>query len=48
MIGKHLRKIIQKLLLIFCILKEKKYFISNSNCVKQIMLLMIPNEEKEG
>ena len=25
MIGKHLRKIIQQLLLMFCILKKKKY-----------------------
>ena len=37
---------------IFCI-KEKKIcsaYISklNSNCGKQIMLIMIPNEEKEG
>ena len=49
---KTLRKIIQQLLLIFCILKKKKspVFISkiNSNSQKQIIILMIPNEEKEG
>ena len=37
---------------IFCVLKKKKYFqlISKQNATreKQIMLLMIPNEEKEG
>ena len=53
MIRKRLRKIIRQLLLIFCIVKKKKYvqFISqkiNSNCEKQIILLMIPNKEKEG
>ena len=53
MIGKRLRKIIQQLLLIFCVLKKKKTcsaYISkiNSNCEKQITLLMITNEEKEG
>ena len=70
MIGKRLGKIIQQLLLIFCILKKKKYlqliskhpayilytqlisslYISkhNSTREKQIILLKIPNEEKEG
>ena len=52
MTGKHLRKIIRQLLLIFCILKRKIYpaYISkhNSTLEKQIILLMIPNEEKEG
>ena len=53
MIGKRLRKIIQQLLLIFCVLKKKKTcsaYISkiNSNYEKQITLLMITNEEKEG
>ena len=53
MIEKHLRKIIQQLLLIFCILKKKEIFpayISKhySNREKQIILLMIPIEEKEG
>ena len=47
MIGKRLRKIIQQLLLIFCVLKKKKTC-SASNCEKQITLLMITNEEKEG
>ena len=50
MIGKCLRKIIQQLLLIFCILKKKKYTLlifQNITREKQI-LLMIPNEEKEG
>ena len=51
MIGKRLRKKIQQLLLIFCILKKicpayiPKIYL---NCEKQIILLMIPNEEKEG
>ena len=52
MIGKRLKKIIRQLLLIFCI-KEKEIcpaYISkiNSNCEKQIILLIIPNKEKEG
>ena len=46
------QKIIQQLVLIFCILTKKKNqaYISkiNSNYEKQIILLMIPNEEKEG
>ena len=41
------------MLLIFCILKKKEICpasisIINSNCEKQIVLLMIPNKEKEG
>ena len=48
MIGKRLRKIISQLLLIFCILKKQKYVQLNSICKKQIIPLMIPNEEKEG
>ena len=52
MIGKRLRKIIEQLILIYCILKEKKIcptYISNINlnCEKK-KLLLIPNEEKEG
>ena len=51
MIGKRLRKIIQQLLLTFCILERKicSAYISkiNANCEKQIVLLMIPNKEKE-
>ena len=51
MIGKRWRKIIQQLLLIFCILKKTKkcpVYISkiNLNCEKQIILLIIPNEGK--
>ena len=54
MIGERLRKIIQPLLLMFCILKKKKAiypaYVSkiNSNCEKRIILFMIPNKEKEG
>ena len=53
MIEKHLRKIIQQLLLLFCILKEKKLcsaYISKQNSTheKQIIFLMVPNEGKEG
>ena len=53
MIGKKLREIIQQLFLMFYILKEKEIcpaYISkfNSNCEKQINLLMIPNKEKES
>ena len=52
MIGKRLRKTIRPLVFIFCVLKKKKYVILipqiNLNCEKQIILLMIPNEEKEG
>ena len=52
MIGKRLKKIVEKLLLIFSIPKKKKYvqFISQKilrTVKKQIILLMIPNEEKE-
>ena len=42
MIGKRLRKIIWQLLLIICTLTI------NLNCKKQVILLMIPNEKKEG
>ena len=51
MTRKHLRKIIQQLPLMFCILKKWKgsheAYISkhNSNREKQITLLMIPNEK---
>ena len=54
MIGERLRKIIQPLLLMFCILKKEKTiypaYVSkiNSNCEKRIILFMIPNKEKEG
>ena len=52
MIGKLLRKTIRQLLLIFCILKKKKYvqLISQKliRNVKKKNPLMIPNEEKEG
>ena len=53
MIGKCLRKVIQQLLLIFCMIKKKKIgsaYISNHNATheKTIFLLMIPNKEKEG
>ena len=46
MIGKRLRKIIQQLFLIFCILKKKKYV--QLIFQKLIQILIIPNEEKEG
>ena len=54
MLGKRLRKIIQQLLLIFfSYVKDKEIlpaYISkhNSTREKQIILLFIPNEEKEG
>ena len=53
MIGKRLKKIVEKLLLIFSVPKKKKYvqFMSQKilqTVKKQIILLMIPNEEKEG
>ena len=52
MIEKLLRKIIQQLLLMFYILKKKicVAYISqiNTYCKKQIILLIILNEEKEG
>ena len=52
MIGKRLRKATQQLVLIFCTLKKEicPACISkiNTNCEKQIILLMIPNKEKEG
>ena len=49
MIGKRLRKIIQELDLIYCILKQKwicPAYISkiNLNCKKHLTLLIIPNE----
>ena len=53
MIGKHLRKIIRHLLLIFCILNKKKVYSQKEiskidwNREKLIILLMIPNKEKE-
>ena len=51
MIGNCLRKIIQQLLLILCILKKRNmsslYLKTNLNCEKQITLLMIPNNERE-
>ena len=52
MIGKRLRKIIRQLLNIVHI-KEKEIcpgYISklNSNCIKQMILLMILKKEKEG
>ena len=47
MTGKNSRKIIEQLLLMLCMLKEKKYiqpFLKHdSNCEKQVILLMIPN-----
>ena len=41
----------RQLLLMFCILKKKEIYTTyisktNSNCEKQIIQLMIPNEEK--
>ena len=55
MIGKGLKKIIQQLLLIFCIPKKKKYFqimfqFINHNSTLEITIIkwMIPNKEKEG
>ena len=53
MIGKRLRKIIQQIALNILYIKEKEIcpvYISkiNSNCEKQIILLMIPNEENVG
>ena len=53
MIGKRLRKTIRELLLMFCILKKKKYAQFKSQKLirivkKQVILLIIPNEEKES
>ena len=52
MIGKKMRQMILQLLLIFYILEkwECPAYISkvNSNCEKQTILLMIPDEEREG
>ena len=53
MSGKRLKKVIRQLLLIFCVLKKKKYtqliFQNMTQPVeKQIILLMIPNEEEKG
>ena len=45
MTGKRLRKIVRELLLIFCILKKKIYV---QLYLKKLILLMIPNEEKNG
>ena len=51
MIGKRLTKIIRPLLLVFCILKKKKYvhliFQKLFWIVKKKILLMITNEEKK-
>ena len=51
MTGKCWRKIIGQLFLIFCILKKNKYPQLTSQklirILKNIILLMIPNEEKE-
>ena len=48
MIRKKLRKIIWQLLSIFCMWKIYSLDVSknNSNCEKQVVLLMIPNGEK--
>ena len=51
MTGKNLRKIIEQLLLIFCMLKKNKIYPAyvskdNSDCEKQVFLLMISNGEK--
>ena len=53
MIRKRLRKIIEQLLLVFFILKKKEilpaYILKHSlTHEKEISLLMIRNEEKEG
>ena len=51
MIGKRLKKIIQKSLLILCTLKKilPDYMSNhNSNRERTIILLMIRNKEKEG
>ena len=50
MTGKKLRKIIQQLLLLFCMIKIEKIYppyvsISYSNREKQVILVMIPNGE---
>ena len=52
MIEKRLRKIIWQVLLIICILKKNKYVLLISQKLirivkKQVILLMIPNKEKE-
>ena len=51
MIGKNLRKIMQQLLLMFCMLKRKIYpaYVSkhNSNRGKQVIFLMISNGDKQ-
>ena len=51
MIGKHFRKIMLQFVLMFCILNKKKYILlmfqkNNSNCEKQVILLIMPNGEK--
>ena len=53
MIGKRLRKIIQTIALDILYIKEKEICLTyiskiNSNSKIQIILLMIPNKEKEG
>ena len=52
MVRKYLRIINQQLLPIFFYIKENEICPAdisknNSNCEKQMILLMIPNEEKE-
>ena len=46
MIGKDLRKIIQQLILMFWMLKNKKYLLLLFQNMKHVILLMIPNGEK--
>ena len=52
MIVKNLRKIMQQLLLMFCMLQKEKIYPAyvskhNSNREKQVILLMISNEDKK-
>ena len=50
MTGKYLRKIIKQLLLMFCILKKKKYslltFPNMAQPTKKIIFLKIPNKKR--
>ena len=51
MIATNLRKIIEQLFLMFCILKKKRIYLTyvskcNSNPEKQVILLLIPNRGK--
>ena len=53
MTGKHLKKNNSKIALTILYIKEKETFPAyiskiNSNCENQVILVMIPNEEKEG